>query len=77
MLATLSLCITIVVMIIMISLKWRLAHSICSVNTYAENGCVITSLNVCCMPGTILNSLRQSCMVVILTFLLLNVRKLR
>lgn len=50
----------------------------CSVNTHWINEwMLITSLNVCCILGTILNSLQQSHKVVKLMFPILGIGKLR
>lgn len=75
--AALSLCVIIFV-IIMISLEFCPVHSRCSVNTHWINEwMLITSLNVCCILGTILNSLQQSHKVVMLMFPILGIGKLR
>lgn len=61
-----------------VSLEFCLVHSRCSVKTHWINKwMLITSLNVRCIPGTILNSLQQPHKVVMLVFPILSVRKLR
>ena len=57
--SALSLCVAIIVSLIVISLldlSMVLVHSRCSVNYWMNESMIITSMNVCCMPGTILNN---------------------